>query len=78
MQGNVRSLRKSSLTELLGSYMDVPARFAPPTYAVRSVARAFDRRTAQDAAARLAPAYDVAMEGDSPSAPGDEETTPPA
>jgi hypothetical protein len=55
---------ESTLHELLGTYLQVSARFAPPTYSLRSVASAFDRWAARQPVSRLAKVYDSLVDGE--------------
>jgi hypothetical protein len=55
---------ESSLDELLGTYLQVSARYAPPSYSLRSVASAFDRWAALQPVTRLAKVYDSLVDGE--------------
>ena len=44
---------ESNLSDLLGTYLQVSARNAPPSYSLRSVATAFDRSSAHAPTGRI-------------------------
>ncbi len=54
---------ETTLEELLGTYLQVSARYAPPSYSLRSVASAFGEWAAQQPVCRLANVYDHLVQG---------------
>jgi hypothetical protein len=57
-------VNESSLHELLGTYLQVSAQFAPPTYSLRSVASAFDRCASRQPVSRFANTKDNLADGE--------------
>lgn len=55
---------ESTLSELLGTYLQVSARYAPPSYSLRSVANAFGKWASQQPINTLARVYDSLVDGE--------------